>query len=443
MSKGRLLTEAYVDFSRVVRAGLRSSVARNAASLYVVHFVNYLVPLIMVPYLARVLGPRAWGLVAFAQAFGQYLILIVEYGFNLSATREVARCRDALERRADLFAGVLGAKAVLAFLVLVVAFVVAHWVPIFREHPKILWAGVFWALATAFNLMWYFQGLERMRLVATLEIGAKVVALMGVLVLVEGPEDGWKVLALTGVASLFSTAAGLALAYSEIPVRLPSWKGVWETLRLGWNMFLFRSAVSLYTVGNVFILGLFAPPHIVGYYAGAEKLSKAFLGLLGPISQALYPRLSHLVQHSLTEAARLARVGLKVMGVGGMVLGLMVFALAPFLVRFLLGEGYEQAIPVVRILSLLVPLIALSNVLGIQWMLPLGLERPFNAIILSAGLINLALAVLLAPRYAHVGMALAVVVSEAFVTLAIWGVLQRRNMNPIIFGRNKEGEKCM
>lgn len=181
----------------------------------------------------------------------------------------------------------------------------------------------------------------------------------------------------------------------------------------------------------------------MGYYAGAEKLSKAFLGLLGPISQALYPRLSHLVQHSLTEAARLARVGLKVMGVGGMVLGLVVFVLAPFLVRFLLGEGYEQAIPVVRILSLLVPLIALSNVLGIQWMLPLGLERPFNAIILSAGLINLALAVLLAPRYAHVGMALAVVVSEAFVTLAIWGVLQRRHMNPIIFGRNKEGEKCM
>ncbi|MCL6577734.1 oligosaccharide flippase family protein, partial [Kyrpidia sp.] len=177
---------------------LRHALVHNVLALYGVNIANYFFPLITVPYLARVLGPEEWGMVAFAQAFGQYINLVVEYGFDLSATREVARTRDSLDRRADLIAGVLGAKVVLASVVLGVVFVICHWVPPFQEHSKILWAGVFWALAMAFTLRWYFQGLERMRLVAVLDVSAKALAVLGILLLVRGPEDGWKVLVLQG-----------------------------------------------------------------------------------------------------------------------------------------------------------------------------------------------------------------------------------------------------
>ncbi|MFX9912081.1 oligosaccharide flippase family protein, partial [Acinetobacter baumannii] len=80
------------------RGLLRHGLVQNVLALYGVQIANYLFPLITVPYLARVLGPKGWGMVAFAQAFGQYLMLVVEYGFSLSATREVARSRDSLER---------------------------------------------------------------------------------------------------------------------------------------------------------------------------------------------------------------------------------------------------------------------------------------------------------------------------------------------------------
>ena len=377
---------------------------------------------------------------ALAQAFGLYLALFVEYGFGLSATREVARYRDSVERRAELLAGVLGAKVLLALPSLGLALFVSHWVPTFRDHPEVLWAGVFWALATAFNLMWYFQGLERMGQVATLDIAGKALALIGMLLWVHKPVDGWKALAVMGVSALLSVLIALILAYREVPVRLPNYANVWKMLRLGWTMFLFRSAVSLYTVGNTFILGFFAPPLIVGYYAGAEKISKAFLGLMGPVSQALYPRLSHLIQHSRAEAARLVRTSMGVMGVSGVVIGLAVFILAPLLVRILLGEGYEPAVPVLRVFALLPPLMALSSVLGIQWMLPLGLDRPFNAIILGAGLVNLCLAMFLAPRFAHLGMAWAVVISEAFVTGGMYLFIWKRALDPFTYGRGDEGE---
>jgi len=116
---------------------------------------------------------------------------------------------------------------------------------------------------------------------------------------------------------------------------------------------------------------------------------------------------------------------------GGALLGSTIFVFAPVVAQLLLGAAFGPAIPALRVLSLLPPLIALSNVLGIQWMLPLGLDRPFNGIILAAGVLNLGLAYLLAPRFGHVGMAWAVVGAEAFVTGTMYGYLRLRRLHPL------------
>lgn len=408
----------------------RHTLVQNAVSLYGVHIASYLVPLITIPYLARVLGASGWGLVAFAQAFGAFVTLVTEYGFALSATREVAKHREDREKLTNILAGVLGAKGLLSVALLVAAIVIRSWVPIFREHPALLWAGMFWALAQGFSMMWFFQGFERMGIMAALDISAKVLATIAIFILVRRPDDGWLVLVTQGCGFFLSFAVGLVVAYHELPFRMPTWSSVSETLRMGWTMFLYRSSASLYTVGNAFILGLFVSPQLVGYYAGAEKISRAFLGLFGPISQTLYPRLNYLVHHDRDSAARLARIGVIVMGGGGAALGAVVFAFSPLLVRLLLGQGFLPAIPVLRVLSLLVPLIAVSMSLGVQWMLPLGMDRIFNTIIVLAGLINLALSTALASSFAALGMAWAVVSAETFVTVSFYLVLRWHKLHP-------------
>jgi PST family polysaccharide transporter len=88
------------------------------------------------------------------------------------------------------------------------------------------------------------------------------------------------------------------MAYREVQFRWPSPMGTLDALRTGASMFLFRSAVSLYTTANALILGLFASATSVGYYAGAEKITRALLGVLSPVSQAVYPRLNNLLRQS-------------------------------------------------------------------------------------------------------------------------------------------------
>ncbi len=429
----------------MVKSGalFRHGLVQNILSLYGVQVASYLVPLVTIPYLARVLGATGWGLVAFAQAFGGYLSLGVEYGFVYSGTREVARHRDSMDKMADVLAGVQGAKLALLVPAVAVALAAGHWVPVFRAHPDLFWAAVFWATAQAFSMLWYFQGLEQMRLVAMLDVSSKALATVGIFILVRTSGDEWKVLALQGAAAFLSMLVASVLAYRRVRFRLPSPRLAWESLRMGWSMFLFRGGVSLYTVGNAFILGLFASPALVGYYAGAEKISRAVLGLLTPVTQSLFPRLSHLVEHARERAARLARLGVILMGVGGAVLGLAVFLLAPVAVRVILGAGYGPSVAVLRILALLPPLIALSNVLGIQWMVPLGMDRSFNTIIMLGGVLNMLLAFLLASRFTAIGMAAAVVTAEAFVTVAMYAHLRWRKLDPMSYLRSVNGaEKC-
>jgi len=419
-----------------IRAKLREwsldqSLARNVASLYGVQFANYLLPLVTIPYLTRVLGPATWGLVAFAQAFGAYASIVIEYGFHLSATRAVARSRDSLDKLANLVAGVMGARVMLAAGAVLLALLLESWIPMFRAHPVFLWAAVFWAVGQSFSMLWYYQGFERMRLVAVLDVAGKAAATAGIFILVRHPADGWKVLVLQGSGALLSVAVATAIVYRQVPFRLPTWRLVSNTLRMGWSMFLFQGSMSLYGAGNAFILGLFASPAAVGFYAGAEKLARALMGLMAPIHQSLYPRLSHLVQHNRPAAHRLARFSMFLMSSVGVVLSLAAFLGAPWAVPLILGRSFTASVPVLEILAALPLLDALGTLFGVLWMVPLGLDRQFNRVILAGGALNLVLAVVLAPRFAQLGMAAAVVATEVFVVLSLYLTLRRRKLSPL------------
>ena len=408
----------------------RSTLVHNILSLYGTQIASYLFPLLAVPYLARVLGVYTWGLVAFAQAFGAYVSLIVDFGFNLSATRDVARHREDRDRLSEVMAGVLGAKFVLSLLCIAVTFALQQWVPQFRKDPLILWSAIIMGIAQALSMLWYYQGLERMRTSSVIDISSKALGLIGIFILVNSPAHAWRVLGVQATAYSAGTALMMVMAYREVPFRWPSAQGTWQAMRMGGNTFLLRGAVSIYTTANVIIVGFFASPIAVGYYAGAEKLTRGFLSLMGPVSLSVYPRLAQLIKHAQSQAVRLARLSFVGMGLCGFALAGLLCLAAPLLVREFLGPKFLPAVPVVRILSVLLPAVALSNVIGIQWMLPCGLDKECNRIIIGAGILNSILACLLAPPLGAIGVSLAVTVTEVSVTVGLYVVLTRRKMNP-------------
>jgi PST family polysaccharide transporter len=409
----------------VGRRLFKSKIAHNAASLYLVQACRKLLPLFTLPYLARVLGPSGWGDVAFTQSMGEFIAIFIEFGFVLSATRDLAQNRSSKEASGRIAVGTFGAQAVLATLGVVIALAVSTQVPLLSSHPKLLSAGIIYGVAQGMSPIWLYQGLERMALAASLELSSKVAALGAILLFVHSPSDEWKVLAFQSLAPVVTVLVGFWMAHRLFALYLPSLDMVWHALRTGWPMFLLRSGVATYSTANVLILALFAPASVVGYYASAEKLAKAITGLLMPIRDAFYPRLSHLATHSAAENQRLTRISALIEVGCGLVLSVATFAGAHLIVGIVFGKTFEAAVPLLQILALHPFIISLSDAIGFQSLLPAGKEALVTTAIVAGGLANLAFAFVLAPRFLGKGMAVSVIVAELAVCAVLVSIVAR------------------
>src|ERR1700734_2264175 len=312
---------------------LRSGLVHNVIALYGVQACTYALPLLTFPYLAHVLGPSGWGVVVFAQAIGDVIASVVEYGFDISASRETSRQRSDPKRLSALISGVLGAKVLLAMVCIAGAIFSRRFTHHVAPSLALFWASTIWGVCQGINMLWFFQGLERMRLASMLEISGKVMATLSIFILVHKPDDGWKVMAAQCVGCVVAHGVTVVLAYREVGFRWPTPTSVWRALRLGSSMFVFLAVQSLSGSVNRLVLGSVAPVAVLGEYAGAERITRVFQQGMWPVNQALYPKLTKQMQHNPGGAMRTVRLSLFFLGVLGLVLGLAIFFGAPLLVH--------------------------------------------------------------------------------------------------------------
>jgi PST family polysaccharide transporter len=415
---------------------LRNGLVHNVIALYGVQACTYALPLLTFPYLARVLGHSGWGVVVFAQAIGVVIASVVEYGFDISASRETSRQRNEPERLSALISGVLGAKVLLAVLCIGGALFSRRFTHHVAPSLALFWASTIWGVCQGINMLWYFQGLERMRLASALEIGGKVLATLSIFVLVHKPDDGWKVMAAQCVGCVVAHGVTVVLAYGEVGFQWPTPSSVWDALRLGGSMFLFRVVQGISGSVNGLVLGSVAPVAVLGEYAGAERITRVFQQGLWPVNQALYPKLTQQVQDNPQRAMKTVRLSLLFLGGLGLVLGLAMFMGAPLLVHLVLGPAFRDSVPVLRVFALWIPLIALSTVMIFQLLLPNQLDNQFNFVNFTAGLLGIAAALLLAPRFRAVGIAWSAVAAQLYTLIAFSVVLGRAGLNPFAHAAN-------
>ena len=409
---------------------LRSSVAKNAASLYVMQFANYVLPLIVVPYLLRTLGPTGYGAVAFGQSLIGYFAVFVQYGFGLSATRKISVDRNDLLAVSRTASNVWAAKLLLCVAGLALLVLLSSAVPKLREVMRLSLVLYGTVIGNALFPVWLFQGMEKMVFISFINLVVRLFVVVGIFTLVHQTEDYLIYAGLTSLGAIAAGVAGVGVALFLFRLRpvFPSRGGIRDALAEGWALFLSTSAVSLYTVGNAFILGALSNLTVVGYYSAGEKIVRAVRQLLMPVSQAAYPRFGKLASESRDLALQWGGRMLLVMGGLGLALSVCLFLGAQSIVAFVMGDGYEPAAQVVRILAPLPLLISASNVMGVQVMLPFGRDRAFTSIVVCAGLANVALAVLFVPVWREVGMGAGVLLSELFVTGTIAVYLWRSGL---------------
>jgi PST family polysaccharide transporter len=244
----------------------------NFFSLSVLQFATYLAPVITLPYLVRVLGPSRFGLVELARAIAVYFVILTDYGFNLSATREISLHRGNPRRLSEIFSAVMLLKLLLTVASFVALVAAVFGVPKLRGDWPVYLLAFGTVVGQCLFPIWLFQGLERMKYTAILTIFSKLVTTVSIFVFIRQSDQYLYVPVVQSVGTIAMGVAGLFVALREFPVHfaLPSRALLRQELADGWHLFISKMSITLYTTSTTVILGLFTNNTFVAYYVAGE-----------------------------------------------------------------------------------------------------------------------------------------------------------------------------
>lgn len=406
----------------------KKQVIENIISLSLVQGAAYILPLITFPYLVRVLGPEKFGLVAFAQAFIYYFTVITDYGFVHTAPKKVAISRDNNEKLVQIFNSIMLIKSILLLICFIILVLVIIIFSKFRSGWNLYLITFLTVLGNILFPTWFFQGMEKMKYISILNIFSRIIYTVAIFIFVKVQSDYLYVPLLNSFGTITASVISLWIIVRkfDIKISLPLKTSIYAELKEGWHLFLAMSAVSVYTSSNVFILGLFSNSAIVGYYKAGDAIVKAFISLLSPISQAMYPYISRLVVDSKKKAVAIIKKLLIGVGAATIIMGAIIFTFAPYIVKILLGPQYTQSVIILRILSPLPFLLGTSSIVAVQGLLAFNMNKAFSSIVIFVGIVNVILAFILTPLYKHIGISIALLISEMIATCAVIFVFKYR-----------------
>ncbi|HOL68555.1 MAG TPA: flippase [Methanothermobacter sp.] len=396
-------------------------------SLTGIQLVQYLLPLVTFPYLTRVLGPANFGRVAFAVAFIGYFQILTDYGFNLSATREISINRENKKKISEIYSSVMVTKLILMFLTFILMLVIISSFERFQGDP-LLYIFTFGLVVGAVLFpVWFFQGVERMRYISILRILSSLIYTALIFLIVRGPNDYLYVPLINSIGFIIVGVYSQHVVRREFKVKfvMPTLEDVKRQLVEGWHLFISMLAVSLYTTSNRFILGLLVNNTTLGYYAVAEDITRALQGLISPIGQAIYPYFSRIQVEDRERAKMELKKMVIIIGIVTFIFSILLVFAAPLIVRLLAGPLYMESIPLLQVLVFIIFAIGVNNILGIQGLVSFGYKEKFTRIVLFAGIVHLGLLIGLVLVVGSLGAAIAVVATEIFIGIIEYIILKR------------------
>lgn len=358
--------------------------------LLISQVANYLLPLVTIPYITRTVGPANYGWIEFATVGMLYFSAIVMYGFGTTATRRVAAASHDMQAVSRIYSTVMSARLLLLLAAIVLFVLAISFSLVLRERASLL----MWAFPVVFGWALYpeflFQGLQRLRPLAINSVVFKAAGALAVFVFLETADQYARVPAINGMVQLGMALALLWWAHRSFKQLSFTWQA-WSAIKLylveGVYVFLAQMFNRVYVFGAIIFLGFFMAERELGLFAAGMKLitvTQSFLFL--PLSGALFPYMTRLYSDDSNRYRIQFKQFVGVMMAVTIAAALVLYALAPSLVKLLFGDEYLAAVPFVRIMAPLLVATTLFYFTVQQGLIVLKRDRLHMLIILMTGI---------------------------------------------------------
>lgn len=399
----------------------QSRLKENIFALGLLQIANYIIPLISIPYLTRVLGAQQYGEVVFTQSLAAYCILLSDYGFSWSATRKISIHRDDFDLVSKTFLANWGAQWLLTTLAVTILSLLIITIPQLKNNAHLYFCGLIFVFGNAMFPIWLLQGLEKLKEVAAIQIISRLATLPLIFITVNNKNDASYAILSIGSGPLIAGIICLSIINKKKLVRFSRFHftDTLFALKEGASLFFSKIAISSYTMLTPIILAMISGPTALGYFNIADKARVAAQALLGPISQALYPRMSFLYGNDKKSANTLLKKSIIAVCFLSSCASLSLLFFSEYIVLTLGGAEFLEAATILKYLSPVPLIVGLSNIFGIQIMLPKKLNKQFNIILFTAALLSLITIWPLIKTFDANGAAITILITELFVTISM------------------------
>jgi polysaccharide transporter, PST family len=362
----------------------------NITSLTILQIFNYALPLLLIPYLISILSAKLYGEIILAQTLVLYFIVLVDYGFTLSATRDIAVNRDNKEKLSEIFSLVMTIKLFLLLVSFVVFVLIVSLFDKFNNYQEIYYICFIAVIGQALFPIWYFQGIEDMKYITIINISCKTFFTILTFIFVQSESDFIYAPLFYSLGFLLAGIWSLYIVYTKYNEKI-----IKQPITNVINYFLdstqyFWSRISSigYSNTNTFLVGIILPSQYITYYYLADKIVTVILSIFSPIQQAIYPYLSNKFNNKVFIYSSILIISSSVL------ITVLIIVLDSFISQILLKEIVSSFINTLNILAYLIPVSIVYVLLGAPLLLAKGYIKEFNNSIIYGFAVHLFLLML-------------------------------------------------
>lgn len=393
--------------------------SQNLVSLFTVKGLDLALTLGLIPYLIFKVGVENYGHYAFAMAMVMFFVNMLNYGFDLSAVRDLAKNKNDSVKVNQLFNKVFSVKLFLLGIAFVILFLLVLFVPRFIAGRNLYLLASLLLIGDLFSLRWFFLGMEKMKFITLICFLSTLLYVGLVLILVQQKSD-FIFIPLAEAIGLF-VVSGISFVYVlkhyAIKIELLSLYEIFGYIKIHFNSYVNLLLPSTTGVLIVFLMGLFGIPSNVAFMQIGVKFTSAFSTVNTVLTTLFYPMVNREQKNRIPS-----RMALMVIG---FCLSLAMYFGSDFLVaHWLKLENQADFIATISIIHWLSPIPFLMGVIssyGVNGLLVYFEDKLYCWITISATLFMIVLGCFLIPKFVIIGGAIAFLLSRALYALLSYG----------------------
>lgn len=386
----------------------RKVLLENFISLSLLQVVGYILPLFTLPYIAKVIGVENFGSLAFATSVIVFFQTLVDYGFNYTGVRDIARVRNNKEHTSFIFSKIMVTRLILTIISFFVLLLMIWFIPQFQKNSTILLYTFLLVPGYAMYPEWFFQAIEKMKYSSVISTVIKILFTISIFVFVKKKEDYIYIPIINGLGFFVAGIGAFYFIIVKYKYRFNkvSTKDISNTISESTNMFISLILPNLYTNMSTIFLDKFWGKFNTGIFDAGNRFISISQQITNVLSRTFYPFLSRRIdKHSFYEIVSLSISA---------VVALILFLGAEFIVYNFYDSSYTDAIIVIKIMAISPIFIFMMNAYGTNYLVLKGQEKTLRNIITICSLLGFFATYLLVSSYSHVGAAISITI--------VWGI---------------------